>query len=51
MTLVLGGVKKQVLDVIERTGLIAVLREENVFSSERLAIEALLARVAESIPR
>ena len=51
VTLVLDGVKKQVLDVIERTGLIAILREENGFSSERLAIEALLARLPELIPR
>ena len=45
VTLVLGGVKKQVQDVIERTGLIDVLREENVFTSENLAIEALIARL------
>jgi SulP family sulfate permease len=46
VTLVLGGVKKQVQDVIERTGLLAVLREENVFASEKLALDALLARLA-----
>ncbi len=45
VTLVLGGVKKQVQDVIERTGLITALREENVFTSENLAIEALIARL------
>ena len=45
VTLVLGGVKKQVFEVIERTGLIGVLGEENVFSSDRIAIDSLLARI------
>jgi SulP family sulfate permease len=46
VTLVLGGVKRQVLDVMQRTGLTADMGEENVFATDKAAIEGLLARIA-----
>lgn len=46
VTLVLGGLKRQVMDVIERTRLIDVLGRENVFPTERAAIDSLLSRLA-----
>jgi sulfate permease, SulP family len=46
VTLVLGGLKRQVMEVIERTRLIDELGEENVFPTERAAIDNLLARLA-----
>ena len=50
ITLVIGGIKRQVFDVIQRTGLIDAMGEQNVFMSERAAIDDLLARV-ERTPR
>ena len=50
ITLVIGGIKRQVFDVIQRTGLIDAMGEQNVFMSEREAIDDLLARV-ERTPR
>jgi sulfate permease, SulP family len=46
VTLVLGGVKRQVLDVMGRTGLIDALGGENVFTTDKGAIDNLLARIA-----
>jgi sulfate permease, SulP family len=46
VTLVLGGLKRQVMDVIERTRLVDELGEENVFPTEQAAIDNLLARLA-----
>ena len=47
ITLVLSGAKKQVLEVMQRTGLLSEFGEANVFGSDRLALEALLVRVGE----
>jgi SulP family sulfate permease len=46
VTLVLGGVKRQVLDVMQRTGLTSAMGEENVFATDKAAIEGLLTRIA-----
>jgi SulP family sulfate permease len=45
ITLVVSGAKKQVLDVMERTGLLHEIGEANVFSADKLALDALLSRV------
>jgi len=45
VTLVIGGIKRQVFDVMQRTGLVSAIREENVFMAERAAIDNVLARV------
>ena len=45
VTLALGAAKKQVLDVIERTGLDAAIGSANIYSTDRLAVDGLLARV------
>ena len=44
-SLVLGGVKRQVLDVMQRTGLAGAMGEANVFATDKAAIESLLARI------
>jgi hypothetical protein len=43
--LVLGGVKRQVLDVMQRTGLTAAMGEENVFATDQAATASLRARI------
>lgn len=49
--LAISGVKKQVVDVMERTGLVKTIGEDNIFSSDRHAIEALCHRIdQESTP-
>ena len=48
VTLVIGGVKRQVFDVMERTGLIAAMHAANVITTERAAIDSVLERVASS---
>jgi SulP family sulfate permease len=48
VTLVIGGVKRQVLDVMQRTGLVAAMREENVFTTDRAAIDSVLARIEQN---
>jgi SulP family sulfate permease len=47
ITLVISGAKKQVLEVIQRTGLLHEVGVANVFSSDKLALDALLSRVAD----
>jgi len=44
ITLAFGGVKAQVAAVMERTGLMNVVRPENVFASANSAIDNLRAR-------
>ena len=46
ITLALSAAKKQVLDVIEHTGLDAAIGSANIYATDRLAVEGLLARVA-----
>jgi SulP family sulfate permease len=48
VTLALSGVKRQVLDVLERTGAVAALGRENLYDSDREAIAGLRARVSRS---
>jgi SulP family sulfate permease len=45
ITLVLGGPKKQIMDVAERTGLATVLGYANVFPTEEAAARDLVARL------
>ncbi|MBI3903597.1 MAG: SulP family inorganic anion transporter [Nitrosomonadales bacterium] len=45
ITLVFSGLKMQVQEVMERTGLIATLGEHNIYSSDKIAVEALQARI------
>jgi len=45
ITLVLSAAKKQVQEVIERTGLDAAVGSANIYATDRLAVEGLLARV------
>jgi SulP family sulfate permease len=45
VTLVIGGLKRQVLDVIQRTGLVRAMGERNVFMTEREAIDSVLTRI------
>ena len=47
ITLALSAAKKQVLDVIERTGLDAAIGSQNIYATDRLAVDGLLARVAQ----
>jgi SulP family sulfate permease len=44
VTLVIGGLKRQILEVMERTGLVAAMGAQNVFMTEREAIDDVLAR-------
>ena len=50
ITLVVGGIKRQVFDVMQRTGLVAAMGEENVLMAERAAIDSVLARVDRGSP-
>jgi len=44
VTLIIGGLKRQVFDVMERTGLVRAMGEANVFMTERAAIDDVLVR-------
>jgi len=46
ITLALSATKKQVLDVIAQTGLDTALGSANLYATDRLAVDGLLARVA-----
>jgi SulP family sulfate permease len=50
ITLAFSGLKKQVSDVMERTGLLAEIGTENVFGTDREALDALLAKWPASDP-
>ena len=45
VTLVIGGLKRQVFDVMQRTGLASAMGEDNVLMTERAAIDSVLGRV------
>jgi len=45
VTLALSAVKKQVLDVIKRTGLEEAIGTANIYATDRLAVDGLLARI------
>jgi sulfate permease, SulP family len=46
ITLAFSGLKMQVLEVMERTGLLDAIGKDNIYSSDRIAIEALQARIS-----
>jgi sulfate permease, SulP family len=46
VTLVFAGLKAQVLEVMERTGLDKVIGKENIFRSTDASVAAVQARVA-----
>lgn len=45
ITLAFSGLKKQVADVMERTGLTALIGDDNLFATDREALDALLRRL------
>ena len=45
ITLMISGTKKQILDVMEYTGLAKTIGDTNIFSADKLAVEALYLRV------
>jgi SulP family sulfate permease len=45
--LVFSGLKKQVLDVMRSTGLIALVGEHNIFATENQALAAIYERLGE----
>jgi SulP family sulfate permease len=48
ITLVLSGVKSNVLDILERTGAVEALGRNNLYDSDRAAIADLRARLAQA---
>jgi len=48
ISLTFCNLKSTVTDVLKRTGLLETIGQENIFASEKLAIEALNARLAET---
>jgi SulP family sulfate permease len=48
ITLVFSGLKMQVLEVMERTGLVKAIGENNIYGTDKIAIEALQTRVHSS---
>ncbi len=47
ITLAFSGLKKQVSDVMDRTGLTSQIGEGNIFATDKMALDALLARLDE----
>lgn len=45
ITLVFSGLKMQVQEVMERTGLMEAIGKDNIYSTDRIAVEALETRV------
>ena len=45
ITLTFSGLKMQVMEVMERTGLAKAIGEHNIYSTDRIAVEALQARI------
>ena len=50
VTLLFSGLKKQVLDVMEHTGLRQAIGNENIFATEDLALDAIAQRVSADDP-
>ena len=48
VTLVFSSIKKQVRDVMDRTGLTSHIGGENIFATDQQAVEALLSRLGEA---
>jgi SulP family sulfate permease len=45
LTLVFSGIKKQVREVMDRTGLTSHIGAQNIFATDREAVETLLSRL------
>ena len=45
ITLVFSGLKMQVLEVMERTGLVEAINKDNIYSTDKIAMEALQLRI------
>ena len=50
VTLLFSGLKKQVLDIMEATGLRQIIGAENIFPTEDMALDAIARRVCEEDP-
>jgi len=50
LTLVFSGIKKQVREVMDRTGLTAHIGPDHIFATDQQAVEALLGRLGDSEP-
>lgn len=50
ITLAISGAKQQISDVMERTGLARAIGDANIFSTDKLALEALYLRVGDNPP-
>ena len=48
--LTFSGIKKQVSDVMDRTGLSAKIGEENIFPTDRMAIDAICLHLDTQTP-
>jgi len=48
VTLALSGAKKQITDVMERIGLDIAIGHDNMYTTDRFALDGLLARVADT---
>ncbi len=51
VTLMFSGLKKQVLDIMEATGLRQIIGAENIFATEDMALNTIARRVCEEDPR
>ena len=50
ITLIFSSLKMQVMEVMGRTGLVKTIGEQNIYSSDRIAVEALYARIQGTSP-
>jgi SulP family sulfate permease len=50
VTLVFSGIKKQVREVMDRTGLTSHIGADNIFATDQQAVEALVSRLADEEP-
>ena len=50
VTLLFSGLKKQVLDIMENTGLRQTIGHENIYANEDMALDAIARRVCEEEP-
>lgn len=50
VTMVFSGLKRQVLEILEKTGLRQHIGEENIFATEDMALQAITERVCERDP-
>jgi SulP family sulfate permease len=48
VTMMFSGLKKQVLDILQRTGLYATIGAQNLFRTEDMALEAIYERISDA---